>query len=82
MHQIGRRPQAGAPSPDRPAARLTATPRHFATGLPAAPPRADIDLGSGRRMSAPIGVYYLPVASDHASVVGPEASLPLSLIRR
>src|SRR5215217_9537644 len=75
MHQIGRRPQAGlllwvdqlrAPQP------LPATlPLGYLQPLPA----LDIDLGSGRRVSAPIGVDYLAVAGNHASVVGPKGEL-------
>src|SRR5215217_9459137 len=74
MHQIGRRPQAGllrieqlrAPQP---------LPATLPLGYPQPLPALDIDLGSGRRVSAPIGVYYLPVASNHASVVGPKGEL-------
>src|SRR5215217_6148603 len=80
MHQIGRRPQTGlllridqlrAPQP---------LPATLPLGYPQPLPALDINLGSGRRVSAPIGVYpfgvyYLPVASNHASVVGPKGEL-------
>src|SRR5215211_8305293 len=75
MHQISRRLQAGffllidrlrAPQP---------LPASLPLGYPQFLPALDIDLGPGRRVGAPIGVYDLPVAGDHASVSGPEGEL-------
>ena len=48
---------------------------YYEVGYPQPFPALDIDLGSGRRVSAPIGVYYPPVASNYASVVGPKGEL-------